>query len=251
MSNPILATKLLVPPPRPGLVPRPHLLARLNAGLDLTLTLLSAPAGSGKSSLLSEWLAPPGAAIDPATGQAPVVGWISLDARDGDLASFLSYLVAALRLEPELRAIAAAALRGSSQPPGAEAFLTLLINHLAEQPGKRVLVLDDYHTIDSDAVRNALAFLLDRKPPSLHIVLATRIDPPLPLARLRAQGQISELRAADLQFTSTEAGDLLRRLMGAQLSEAQAVALNERVEGWAVGLQLAGLSLRDRDSATR
>ncbi len=243
MPNPILATKLFVPQPRSGLVARPDLLARLDAGLGRRLTLLSAPAGTGKTTLLSDWLARLGAPAPAggAVGPALRVGWISLDAGDSDLPRFLAYLAAALQLGPGLRA-----LLNAPHLPAAESFLTLLINELAGLPGRTILVLDDYHAITSQAVHDALTFVLDHQPASLHLVIATRIDPPLPLARLRARDQISELRAADLRFSSAQAADFLQRLMGVPLSAAQATALNDRIEGWAAGLQLAGLSLRDR-----
>jgi len=241
MPNPILATKLFLPPRRPGLVTRPDLLARLDAGLERRLTLLSAPAGTGKTTLLSDWLAQPGGPGGTAAAPAPRVGWLALDAGDNDLPRFLAYLVAALRLGPELRA-----LLNAPQLPAIESFLTLSINELADRPGRTVLALDDYQVITSQAVHDALAFLLDHQPASLHLVIASRIDPPLPLARLRARGQISELRIADLRFTPAQAADFLQRLMGVPISQAQAASLNDRVEGWAAGLQLAGLSLRDR-----
>ncbi len=243
MPNPILATKLFVPQPRSGLVARPDLLARLDAGLGCRLTLLSAPAGTGKTTLLSDWLARLGVPTPGggAAGPALRVGWISLDAGDSEIPRFLAYLAAALQLGPGLQA-----LLNAPQLPAAESFLTLLINELASLPARTVLALDDYHTITSQAVHDALTFILDHQPASLHLVIATRIDPPLPLARLRARDQISELRAADLRFTPAQAADFLQRLMGVPLSAAQASALNDRIEGWAAGLQLAGLSLRDR-----
>ncbi|HYF63613.1 MAG TPA: AAA family ATPase, partial [Herpetosiphonaceae bacterium] len=240
MATPILATKLYIPPPRPGSVPRPRLSQRLDAGLDGRLTLVSAPAGFGKTTLLSAWLA----------GSARPVAWLALDPGDNDPTRFLSYLVAAVRtVAPAAGAAALAALQ-SPQPPPAEAILTGLLNEIAAGSERLILVLDDYHVLDARAVDAALTFLLDHLPPQLHVVIATREDPPLPLARLRARGQLTELRVADVRFTQAEAAEFLNRVMGLSLAAEDIAALEARTEGWIAGLQLAALSLQGhRDAA--
>ena len=234
MATPILLTKLYIPPPRPSVVLRPRLIARLNAGLHGALTLIAAPAGFGKTTLVSDWVA----------GNARPTAWLSLDAGDNDPARFLAYLVAALQtIAPHLGAGVVGALQ-SPQPPPIEALLTVLLNDLTALPDPVVLVLDDYHVIDAQPVDRALTFLLERLPPQLHLVIATRADPQLPLARLRARGQLTELRAADLRFTPSEAATFLKQVMGLTLSPADIATLDERTEGWIAGLQLAALSLR-------
>src|ERR671917_1459775 len=209
MSTPILATKLYVPPPRPEAVPRPRLIEHLNEGLHRRLILVSAPAGFGKTSLLSEWLA----------GCGRPAAWLSLDEADSDPTRFLSYLVAALRTVATDIGEGVLGMLQSPQPPPAESLLTTLLNEITAVPDDFVLVLDDYHVIDARAVDDALAFLLEHLPTRMHLIVATREDPRLPLARLRAQGQLSELRAADLRFTASEADEFLKGLMGLDLSE--------------------------------
>jgi LuxR family maltose regulon positive regulatory protein len=237
MSTPILATKLYVPPPRPSAVPRPRLIERLNEGLRHKLTLISAPAGFGKTTLLGEWAA---------TLPRPAA-WVSLDEGDNDSARFLAYLVAALRtIAPNMGEGVLGAL-GSPQPPPTESILTALLNEMAAVTEDSVLVLDDYHVIDAEAVDDALTFLVEHLPPRLKLVIATREDPPLPIARLRARGQMSELRAADLRFTPTEAAGFLEGAMGIKLSAEEMAALEDRTEGWIAGLQLAALSMRGRE----
>jgi LuxR family maltose regulon positive regulatory protein len=265
----LLATKLYIPPIRPGLVSRPRLIQRLNAGLPMrdafshVLTLVSAPAGFGKTTLVSEWVQAMGGAIPPIA-----VAWLSLDEGDNDPARFLAYLIAALRTlaprqddaaqqEPAGNRQAPVGLIGkgvlsalqSPQPPPPQSVLTPLINEIAAYPGSIILVLDDYHTLESSAVDNALAFLLERLPAQMHLVIATREDPHLPLARLRAQGQLTELRAADLRFTSSEAAEFLNQVMGLGLSAKDIAILESRAEGWIAGLQLAALSMQGRRDA--
>ncbi|HNS04158.1 MAG TPA: LuxR C-terminal-related transcriptional regulator [Anaerolineae bacterium] len=257
---PILLTKLYLPPPRPGAVSRPHLVARLDAALALgcKLTLISAPAGFGKTTLVSEWVAA-GAGAAPARR----VAWLSLDAGDNDPARFLAYLVAALQtIFPDIGAGVLAALE-SPQPPPVEALLTTLLNELARlSPAAApprlaspaagadfVLVLDDYHALDAAPVDQALTFLLDHMPPQMHLVIATREDPQLPLARYRVRGQLTELRAADLRFTPAEAAEFLNQTMGLQLSDGEIAALEARTEGWIAGLHMAALSLQGRADA--
>ena len=208
MSAPILATKLYVPPPRPRAVLRPRLIERLNEGLQRRLTLISAPAGFGKTTLLGEWVA----------GGERRAAWLSLDEGDNDPTRFLSYLVAALQtIAPNVGEGVLGALQ-SPQPPPTESVLTTLLNEISTIPDDFALVLDDYHVIDAGAIDDVLAFLLEHLPPRMHLVIATREDPHLPLARLRARGQLAELRAADLRFTPSEAAEFLKGVMGLSLS---------------------------------
>ena len=248
MSTPILATKLFLPPPRPKVVPRVRLLERLNEGLHGKLTLISAPAGFGKTTLVSEWLAAPsGRPARPAA-------WLSLDEGDSDPTRFLAYLIAALQtlVLSEGEGIVAKLGAGvlgmlqSPQPPPTEALLTALLNEITTIPDAFVLVLDDYHLVDAPSVDQALAFLLDHLPPQMHLVITTREDPQLPLARYRARGQMTELRAADLRFTPAEAAGFLNQVMDLNLAAEDVTALEARTEGWIAGLQLAALSLRGR-----
>ncbi len=235
----LLATKLYVPGSRPGLVPRPRLTGQLDEGLERGLVLVCTPAGYGKTVLLAEWARQGG---HPA-------GWLSLDAADNDPARFWRHAVAALdRASPGIGE-RVSLLLGPPSPPSFQPLVTALINELATAPeGDEVLlVLDDYHVIDSRPVHEQVGFLLEHRPPGLGVVLASRTDPPLALARLRAHSQLAELRAADLRFTADEAGGLLARVaawQSAGLPEAAVAALAERTEGWAAGLQLAALSLR-------
>src|SRR5918998_2391608 len=234
MATPILATKLYIPPRRPNVVLRSRLLDRLNAGLHRKLTLVSAPAGFGKTTLASAWAA---------TYVRPVA-WLSLDEGDSDPARFLTYLVAALQtIAPAIGAGLLGVLQ-SPQPPPAESLLTALLNEIATIPDDVVLVLDDYHVVDARPVDDALTFLLEHLPPQLHLVITTREDPQLPLARFRVRGQMTELRAADLRFTAAEAAEFLNRVMGLDLAAADIAALDERTEGWIAGLQLAALSMQ-------
>src|SRR5918998_1294618 len=240
MSTPILATKLYVPAPQPRVVPRPRLTERLNEGLHRKLTLISAPAGFGKTTLLGEWLA----------GCGRPAAWLSLDEGDSDPARFLSYLLAALQtIAPNVGEGMLRVLQ-SPQPPPTESILTNLLNEIAAVEVDLVLVLDDYHAIDSRAVDDALAFLLEHLPPRMHLVIATREDPDLHLARFRGRGQLAELRAADLRFNSSEAAGFLNRVMGLNLSAEDLAALETRTEGWIAGLQLAALSMRGREDVS-
>jgi LuxR family maltose regulon positive regulatory protein len=234
---PLLATKLFVPRPRPDLVPRPRLVDRLHDGLVRGgCTLLSASAGAGKTTLLAAWIAE----LDRP------VGWLSLDEHDQDVHQFLRYLLAALQ---PVRPRPPAPLDGPPPPP--DVVLTGLINDLVQRQDPAVLVLDDYHAVRSPAVHAAVAFLVEHLPPDLHLVIASREDPPLPLPRLRARAQLVELRAADLGFTVGEATAFLGGSMGLRLAAAEIVALVERTEGWAAGLQMAALALRDRPDPGR
>jgi len=235
----LLTTKLYVPPPRPQLVPRPRLLARLEAALSGKLTLLSAPAGFGKTTLLSAWRA-------TAACRAVPLAWVSLDVADSEPLRFWSYVITALdMIQPDIGAPALALLQ-APQPAPIEAVLTPLLNALGTLRTDAVLVLDDYHLIDAQPIHTALTFLLDHLPPLLHLVITTRADPPLPLTRLRARGQLTELRAADLRFTAEETAAFLTELMGLPLSADDVRALDARTEGWIAGLQFAALAMRDR-----
>jgi LuxR family maltose regulon positive regulatory protein len=246
MATPLLTTKLYIPPIRPELVPRPRLIERLNMGLQGKLILISAPAGSGKTTLLSEWIA----GCEPHIG----VAWVSLDERDNDPARFLAYLVAACRrcpsgsqkIQPNLGEGVLDALQ-SPRPPPVEDLLTPLLNQINSLPDHLVLVLDDYHLITARPVHEALIFLLDHLPANMHLVIATRSDPPLPLARLRGRGQLTELRQTDLRFTLDEVTEFLNQVMGLALSVDEVAALAARTEGWIAGLQMAAVSIQGQD----
>ena len=236
-----MATKLFRPPPRPHALLRPGLIERLSddQGRGRVLTLVSAPAGFGKSTLISAW-------IDQRVRQNPKlrVAWLSLDEGDNDPSRFLLYLAAALHgAEPSCGADAMAALQ-SPQPTSAESILTDLINDIDGITGEILLVLDDYHAVHSPEVDEKLAFLLEHLPARMRLVIATREDPMLPLARLRARGELAELRAADLRFSPDEAAEFLGRVMGLELTAEDVAALESRTEGWIAGLHLAALSLR-------
>jgi len=235
----ILATKLYIPPPRPQLVPRLRLIERLNEGLRRKLTLISAPAGFGKTTLVSEWVA---------GCERPAV-WLSLDEGDSDPTRFLAYFIAALQTIAPTTGVGVLAALQSPQPPPTELLLTTLLNEIAVIPDNFILVLDDYHAIEAQPVDMALAFLLEHLPPQMHLVIATREDPPLPLARLRVRGQLTELRAADLRFTPAEAVEFLNQMMGLNLSAENIAALEAHTEGWVAGLQLAALSMQGRSDA--
>jgi len=255
VPTPLLTTKLYIPI-RPNLVSRPRLIEQLNTGLQRKLTLISAPAGFGKTTLLSEWASQ---RVSESASRRPVA-WVSLDKGDGDPARFLAYFVAALRTIPSLNETgvgeAALAALQSPQPPPVEAVLTALINEIvAVSQGDHkdrpyILVLDDYHLITAQPVHDVLTFLLNHLPPQMHLVIAGRADPPLPLARLRARGQLTELRAADLRFTPDEAAAFLNDVMGLGLSTEDIAVLDARTEGWIAGLQMAALSMRGRKDVT-
>src|SRR5262245_15735320 len=237
MSTPILTTKLYIPPPRPNAVLRPRLIERLYEGLHGKLTLISAPAGFGKTTLVSTWIADCGRPV----------AWLSLDEADSEPTRFLAYLIAALQtIAPTIGAGGMAVLQ-SPQPPPPEAILTTLLNDITAVSNTFILVLDDYHVIDARPVDLALTFLLDHLPPQMHLVITTREDPQLPLARLRARGQLTELRATDLRFTPAEAAAFLKQVMALDVSAEDVAALESRTEGWIAGLQLAALSMRGRD----
>lgn len=239
MSTPILSTKLYLPPQRPDLMPRPRLIERLNGELDQRpgLILVSAPAGFGKTTLICEWL----------RQSDLLAAWISLDETDNDPSRFLTYLSAALRqVDPTIDQIELGIFQPSpSTSP--EVLLTALINDIAATSSPFLLVLDDYHLIEAQPIHAALTFLLEHLPAQLTVVITCRADPPFPLARWRGRGQLTELREADLRFTSKEAGAYLKEISGLNLSAAQVGALASRTEGWITGLHLAALSLQNHD----
>jgi LuxR family transcriptional regulator, maltose regulon positive regulatory protein len=272
MPAPILATKLFIPPPRPKIVIRSRLIERLNEGFAAgrKLTLISAPAGFGKTTLISEWVA----------GCEHPTAWLSLEEADSTPTRFLAYLIAALQTlalpkghrddVSKVEGISSnigegvLAMLQSPQPPPTETLLTTLLNEIAaiqDNPstgsGQRfILVLDDYHVIEaqpvdaSTPVDDAITFLVEHLPPQMHLVIASREDPPLPLARLRARGQLIELRAADLRFSPAEAAEFLNQVMDLKLSAKDIAALDKRTEGWIAGLQLAALSMQGHRDTT-
>jgi LuxR family maltose regulon positive regulatory protein len=275
MATPLLTTKLYIPQPRPHghTVSRPRLIKRLDEGLRLChkLTLISAPAGFGKTTLLSEWISE-GARDRDATRRAkstetqacdavpiPCFSWLSLDEGDNDPTQFWTYLIAALQTIPSLHKAgigesALAMLRSpaflQSETPPIQALLTGLINEIVEasREDTYVLVLDDYHLIEAQPIHDALAFLIDHLPQQLHLVLATRSDPPLPIARLRGRGQVTELRQSDLRFSPEEATAFLNLAMGLNVSPDDIATLTGRTEGWIAGLQMAAVSMQGQDT---
>ncbi len=263
--EPLLKTKLFMPQVRPEVIERSRLISQLNAGRHSPLTLVSAPAGFGKTTLLAEWATlqkdeggrrkdenkEPENELHPSSLTRSVhpfkVVWLSLDEGDNDLARFFTYFITALQnVLPGVGEAALLAFR-SPQPPPVETLLTRLINEIASEATSFALVLDDYHLIKARPIHQAMTFLLDHIPAPLHLVIATRTDPPLPLARLRGRRQLTELRAADLRFTTEEAATFLNRVMDLPLSSEDVAALEARTEGWIVGLQLAALSMVGRD----
>ena len=252
MATSILVTKLYIPPTRPELVQRPRLIERLNAGLHRKLTLISAPAGFGKTTLASEWV---GNLRKGNHKENQIVNsaWLSLDEGDNDPARFLKYFITALNQIKGMEGMigdGALSMLQSPQPPLAEAVLTSLINEIAVIPDKIILVLDDYHSIEASQVDDSLSFLLEHLPPQFHLVITTREDPDLPLTRFRARGELSELRATDLRFSTSEAAEFLNQVMGLDLSAEDIAALETRTEGWITGLQLAAISMQGLKDVT-
>jgi LuxR family maltose regulon positive regulatory protein len=226
MSTKILATKLYIPPPRPYVVRRPRLIERLNEGLQRRLTLLTAPTGFGKTTLVAEWVA----------GIELPTAWLPLDAGDHDPVRFLTYLVGSLQSTDLTVGDGVLRVLQSTQPPPLEVILTDLLNDVTTLRGRFVLVLDDCHVIDAQPVDFALTYLVEHLPPQMHLVIATREDPHLPLSRLRAHGQLTELRAADLRFTPAEAGALFNEVVNVTLAADDVARLLDRTEGWIAGL---------------
>lgn len=242
MSVPILTTKLFIPPLRTNYVSRLTLVKKLNEGLQTgsRVTLISAPAGYGKTTLISEWAA---------LCKQPIA-WLSLDESDSSQSVFLVYFINALQnINKGIGETILAALQ-SSQPHQMDALIINLLNEIAVLPHNFILVLDDYHLVDSVDVDKTLAFIVDHQPPQMHLVIASREDPPLALARLRTRGQLTELRADQLRFTPSETADFLNRVMALKLAADEISTLESHIEGWAAGLQLAALCLQGRKEAT-
>lgn len=237
----ILSTKLFTPRPRKNLVSRQRLIDRLNAGQDKKLTLIAAPAGFGKTTLLSEWI--------PKSPHC--VTWLSLDEGDSSPSRFWMYFVAALQtISPEL-GLNAQALLPSLQSQDIESILTVLINEITAFGDSFVHVFDDYHLIENTEIDRELAFFIDHQPSNLHLIITSRENPHLPLARLRARSQLMELRVADLRFTPSEAAEFLNQMMDLDLSAQEIATLEDRTEGWIAGLQLAALSMQGRQDVSR
>ncbi|WP_152394552.1 LuxR C-terminal-related transcriptional regulator [Paenibacillus guangzhouensis] len=241
MTIPILATKVSIPPLRSNLVVRPRLMERLQEGAQRKLTLISAPAGYGKTTLVSDWLA----------AHKASAAWLSLDERDQDPARFLTYLIVALQQAvPQLGEGLLGLLR-LPQLPRVESLITALVNDLLVIPDPLILVLDDYHMVASESIDEAIMLLLERMPSHIHLMMTTRKDPNLPLARLRVRNQLTEVRASDLRFTASEADEFLSHVMGLVLSADNVALLQSRTEGWAAGLQLAALSMQGHGDHNR
>ena len=242
MASPMIATKMYVPKPRRGLVRRPRLRERLRKGSESRLTLVSAPAGFGKTTLLAEWL-------DQTSDESSCVAWVSLDSSDSEPASFWTYVVTALQtVVPEIGAGALETIATSPLPT--ESVLTTLVNELAVTPDDVWLVLDDYHLVDSREIGDGVVFVLEHLPPNLHVVISSRVDPDLPLSRWRARGELVEIRAADLRFTAQEAAAYLNGTKELDLAAEDVAVLEERTEGWIAALQLAALSIQGREDIT-
>jgi LuxR family maltose regulon positive regulatory protein len=236
-------TKLVLPPPRTVVVPRPRLIDRLEAGLQGKLTVITAPAGYGKITLVSAWHA-------TEAGQAWPLAWLALDPNDNDPVRFWTYVISALQtVQPGLGTDRCAGPASVTHASSLGAILTLLINALARIPHPVVLVRDDYHAITAPAIHESLTFLLEHQPARLRLVITSRSAPPLPLMRLRARGEVSDLRAADLSFTTTEVETLFNRLLDLNLAPQEVAALATRTEGWFAGLVLAAHALHGHADA--
>ncbi|MBN2500819.1 MAG: hypothetical protein JXB38_08585 [Anaerolineales bacterium] len=234
MKEQLLKTKLYIPPPKPKDIHRPLLINRLNEGLDLKLSLISAPAGFGKTTLVSSWAA---------VCNRPVA-WLSLNEMDNDPINFLIYLIAAIQTTNKFFGEQALPMLQSPQPPSLESIATTIVNEMSSLKEKIILVLDDYHIIDAKPVDRILSYLLSNMPPQLHLVISTREDPNLPLAGLRAQRLLNEMRAEDLRFSQREASEFLKETMGLNIAPDDISALEARTEGWIAGIQLAAISMR-------
>lgn len=237
MSSKLITTKLHIPQIRAACVPRPHLVLRLQQGLEQKLILISAPAGYGKTTLLCEWLVECG----------QTTAWVSVDKGDNDPSRFWAYVLAALRDACSSAGSILPEIQTNFDLSSNEILITELINELDKLSLPMILVLDDYHIIETQIIHDGLSFLLEHAPRHFHLVIATRADPPLPLARLRARSEMLELRQTDLSFTLKESAEFLNRTMGLRISPADAARITTRTEGWIAGLQIAALSMQRSD----
>jgi LuxR family transcriptional regulator, maltose regulon positive regulatory protein len=242
--RPLLTTKLHIPQARRDLVPRQHLFERLHQGLSSKLTLISAPAGFGKTSLVSAWMA-----TRNAQQALPLAAWVALDAGDNDPVRFWRYVITACQTFNAAIGHSALALLHTAQQPSWELVLTVFINDLAQLAGQGVLVLEDYHVITAPQIHEMVVFLLDHFPTTLHLIMTTRSDPPLPLARLRAQLDLNELRAVDLRFSLAETQAFFQQAISRSLTPEMLARLEARTEGWVTGLRLVALTLQGRPEA--
>jgi LuxR family maltose regulon positive regulatory protein len=249
----LLATKLYIPPTRLQLVSRPRLTEQLNEGLHRKLTLISAPAGFGKTTLISKWVEDLTTISSKENQYINKVGWLSLDESDSDPVRFLNYFIAAIR-QAEGGNVnlgeGALSMLQSPQPPPMDPILTSIINELTTIQGKLVLILDDYHLISTPPIDDLLTSFLEHLPPQLHLIISTRSDPQLPLARLRGSNQLNELRATELRFTFAEISEFLNETMALELSAEDIASLETRTEGWIAGLQLAAISMKGREDTS-
>ena len=244
VTETLLRTKLFIPQVRPSLVLRPRLFAKLDSGLDAKLALVSAPAGYGKTTLVADWLG------NSAAANEFQFCWVSLDENDNDLARFLAYMVAALNtIEPDA-ALSVLDLMGLRQNPPIESLVTVLINDAAQIAKPFVLVLDDYHVIKSEPVHEAMNFFFNHLPPQMRLIMIGRADPPLPVARLRGQGLLVDVRQKDLRFSAAETAAFLNQVMHLDLTNEDITLLNERTEGWVAGLQMAAVSIQEQEDST-
>lgn len=245
MKSAVLETKFYSPRWRPGQVPRTRLVERLDRGAQSKLTLISAPPGFGKTTLLAEWLTTP-------SGKGQDIAWLSLDQNDNHPPTFWTYVFSALqRVRPGVSKGGALSMLQSPQPPPIETLLVTVLNEVAADSKSLALVLDDYHVIEAGPIHDGVRFLIDHLPPQMHLMIASRADPAVPLPRLRARGELTEVRAADLRFTPGEAAAFLNGAMGLDLTPRDVAALESRTEGWIAALQLAALSMQGRDDVAR
>lgn len=250
MSAPLLATKWFVPPAQKGLVVRARLLEKLDAGLrpGCRLTLVSAPAGFGKTTLVSTWLA---GIKSPEQPSPPSIAWLSLDDGDNAPIIFWSYIISSLQTQQEGVGKLAQSLLQGTNPPDLEGILASLVNDLAQIPHAFILILDDFHLVRNPAIHRSLSFFIEHLPPQFHVMIASRTDPPLPLALLRGRGQLLEIRLAELRFSNEEAAAYLNQGMKLGLSLQAVDTLNTKTEGWAAGLQMAALSMQGRPDSSQ